>query len=128
MDKDFIKNAKFLFEVKYSCSPEEYGYPVIDVYQRQRAYLYGKDEEAVKVYKKCQNLIRNSLMVGLMGCLALLFVFAAWCVFYSDKVIHPLSIGALAIGVIDFFGVLIAYFRCRKYEKNYRGKVIFLNY
>ena len=128
MDKEFIKNAKFLFEVKYNCSPEEYGYPVIDVYQRQRAYLYGKDEEAVKVYKKCQNLIRNSLMVGLMGCLALLFVFAAWCVFYSDKVIHPLSIGALAIGIIDFFGVLIAYFRCRKYEKAHKGKVIVLNY
>lgn len=128
MDKDFIKNAKFLFEVKYNCSPEEYGYPVIDVYQRQRAYLYGKDEEAVKVYKKCQNLIRNSLMLGIIGCLAVLFVFAAWCVFYSDKVIHPLSIGALAIGVVDFFGVLIAYFRCRKYEKAHKGKVIFLNY
>ena len=126
--EDFIKNAKFLFEVKYNCSPEEYGYPVIDVYQRQRAYLYGKDEEAVKVYKKCQNLIRNSLMVGLMGCLALLFVFAAWCVFYSDKVIHPLSIGALAIGVVDFFGVLIAYFRRKKKKKKHRGKVIFLNY
>ena len=126
--KDFIKDAKFLFEVKYNCSPEEYGYPVIDVYQRQRAYLYGKDEEAVKVYKKCQNLIRNSLMLGIIGCLALLFVFAAWCVFSSDKVIHPLSIGALAIGIIDFFGVLIAYFRCRKYEKAHKGKVIFLNY
>ncbi len=126
--EDFIKDAKFLFEVKYNCSPEEYGYPVIDVYQRHRAYLYGKDEEAVKAYKKCQDLMRNSLIMGIIGCLAVLFVFAAWCVFYSDKVIHPLSIGALAIGVVDFFGVLIAYFRSRKYEKKHRGKVIFLNY
>ncbi len=126
--KDFIKDAKFLFEVKYNCSPEEYGYPVIAVCQRQCAYLYGKDEEAVKAYQKSQKLMINSLMLGIIGCLAVLFVFAAWCVFYSDKVIHPLSIGALAIGVIDFFGVLIAYFRCRKYEKNHRGKVIFLNY
>ena len=128
MDKDFIKDAKFLFEVKYNCSPEEYGYPVIAVCQRQCAYLYGKDEEAVKAYQKSQKLMINSLMLGIIGCLAVLFVFAAWYVFFSDKVIHPLSIGALAIGIIDFFGVLIAYFRCRKYEKNHRGKVIFLNY
>lgn len=126
--EDFIKDAKFLFEVKYNCSPEEYGYPVIAVCQRQCAYLYGKDEEAVKAYQKSQKLMINSLILGIIGCLAVLFVFAAWCVFYSDKVIHPLSIGALAIGVVDFFGVLIAYFRCRKYEKNHRGKVIFLNY
>ena len=128
MDKDFIKDAKFFFFFKYNCSPEEYGYPVIAVCQRQCAYLYGKDEEAVKAYQKSQKLMINSLMLGIIGCLAVLFVFAAWYVFFSDKVIHPLSIGALAIGIIDFFGVLIAYFRCRKYEKNHRGKVIFLNY
>ena len=126
--EDFIKECTENYTKDAWCSPEEYGYPVIDVYQRQRAYLYGKDEEAVKAYKKGSNLMRNSLMLGIIGCLAVLFVFAAWYIFYNDKVIHPLSIGAVAIGIVDFFGVLIAYFRCLKYEKAHKGKVIFLNY
>ena len=126
--EDFIKDAKFLFEVKYNCSPEEYGYPVIDVYQKQRAYLYGKDEEAVKVYKKCRNMTETSTQIGIAGCCVILFVFMVWILFYRENIFHPLFLGDLGFAIALLIDQTITDLSCKKYEKAYKGKVIFLNY
>ena len=53
-----IEEAVSLFRHQYGIHPAQSAYPVIDVYEKQHAYLYASSEEAVKAYKTQQNIIR----------------------------------------------------------------------
>ena len=58
MNKKMIEEAVSLFRHQYGIHPAQSAYPVIDVYEKQHAYLYASSEEAVKAYKTQQNIIR----------------------------------------------------------------------
>lgn len=53
-----IEEAVSLFRHQYGIHPAQSAYPVINVYEKQHAYLYASSEEAVKAYKTQQNIIR----------------------------------------------------------------------
>ena len=54
-----------LFKKQYGKTPEKAGYPVMDIYKKQHAFLYADSEETIKAYKLQQNIIRGVLMWGL---------------------------------------------------------------
>ena len=56
MNKKMIEEAVSLFRHQYGIHPAQSAYPVIDVYEKQHAYLYASSEEAVKAYKTQQNI------------------------------------------------------------------------
>lgn len=51
-----IEEAVSLFRHQYGIHPAQSAYPVIDVYEKQHAYLYASSEEAVKAYKLSKTL------------------------------------------------------------------------
>ena len=53
-----------LFKRHYGKTPEEAGFPVIDVYKKQHAYLYARNSEIIKYYKTQQNIIRWVMLCG----------------------------------------------------------------
>ncbi|MBO6281986.1 MAG: hypothetical protein J6N49_05610 [Alphaproteobacteria bacterium] len=55
---DRINEAIYLFQEKYGKTPEEAGFPVIDIYEKQHAFLYADSKEVIKAYKTQQNIIR----------------------------------------------------------------------
>ena len=106
-EKDIIA-AKELFELRYGKTPEEYGYPAIDVYKKQRAYLYAESEEAAAAYKKGQNIIRWVL------------------VWYLWPVIAAVVVSF--IGMLKFQAILHPVVLIRCVEKIHKGRVIWLDY
>ena len=63
-----IEEAVSLFRHQYGIHPAQSAYPVIDVYEKQHAYLYASSEEAVKAYKTQQNIIRWMMTYFLLAC------------------------------------------------------------
>ena len=47
-----------LFQKKYGKTPEELGFPVIDIYEKQHAFIYAVSAEAIEAYKLQQNIVR----------------------------------------------------------------------
>jgi len=47
-----------LFKDAYSKTPNEAGFPVIGIYEKQSAYLYATSEKVINAYKTQQNIIR----------------------------------------------------------------------
>ena len=45
-----IEEAVSLFRHQYGIHPAQSAYPVIDVYEKQHAYLYASSKEAVKAF------------------------------------------------------------------------------
>ena len=54
-----------LFKRRYGKTPEEAGFPVIDVYKKQHAYLYARNSEIIKYYKTQQNIISWVMLWGM---------------------------------------------------------------
>lgn len=51
-----------LFKERYDKTPSEAGFPVIDLYERQSAYLYATSRKVIKSYRMQQNIIRWMMM------------------------------------------------------------------
>ena len=58
MEQQAINQAIDLFQIRFGIPPQESRYPVIDIYEKQHAYLYAETEEAIAAYKTHQNIIR----------------------------------------------------------------------
>lgn len=58
MEQQAINQAIDLFQIRFGIPPQESRYPVIDIYEKQHAYLYAEAEEAIAAYKTHQNIIR----------------------------------------------------------------------
>lgn len=58
MEQQAINQAIDLFQIRFGITPQESRYPVIDIYEKQHAYLYAETEEAIAAYKTHQNIIR----------------------------------------------------------------------
>lgn len=124
-----IPKAVDLFKMKYNKTPGAAGLPVIDLYERQRAYLYATSRKVIKSYKMQQNIIRWMmlwyfwpLIVGFVGTIMTMVKytslphpsFVAWCSFMAIWSI--LGFVLCAIGLITS--------RTVKFGKN----VTYLNY
>ena len=80
-----------LFWRTYSRTPQEAGYPVIDVYEKQNAFLYAASKDVIKAYKIQQNILRWIIcrLMPLMG-----ITLVVWCVvtfMFLDNM-HPLCL------------------------------------
>ena len=56
------KQAEDLYLRAYNHYPKDDKVKVIDIYEPQSAYLYGRTKEAVDAYKTSQNIIRFMLV------------------------------------------------------------------
>ena len=124
-----IPKAVDLFKMKYNKTPGAAGLPVIDLYERQNAYLYATSRKVIKRYRMQQNIIRW-LMLWYLWPFPIIFIgttmtmikytslthpsFVAWCSFFAIWGI--LGLVLCAIGLITS--------RTVKFGKN----VTYLNY
>ena len=51
-----------LYRRRYLKDPEDNGFPVIGIYEKQNAFLYASSEKVIKAYKTQQNIIRWMLV------------------------------------------------------------------
>ena len=118
-----------LFEKNYGKTPKEAGYPVMDIYKKQHAFLYADSEETIKAYKLQQNIIRGVLMWGLWPLILVMINYANAAVWYHDA-FHWRCVATyifLAIWVILF---IVLYIKSYKAERHFKlGKnITYLNY
>lgn len=77
-----------LYKSKYGRAPEEDGFYVMDVYEKQHAFLYAKSSDVIRSYKTQQNIIRWLLMWALWPLAASMVLFLLFFASYQD-VLHP---------------------------------------
>ena len=121
------EEAVSLFRHQYGIHPAQSAYPVIDVYEKQHAYLYASSEEAVKAYKTQQNIIRWVMTYFLWPVAvdtALLFYAAV----RFQKLNHPLIICCIAFYACWGLLLLVLAHKAFKAEKKQKNKVLWLNY
>lgn len=90
-----IEEAVSLFRHQYGIHPAQSAYPVIDVYEKQHAYLYASSEEAVKAYKTQQNIIRW-MMTYFLWPVAVDTTLLFYAAVRFQKLNHPLIICCIA--------------------------------
>lgn len=115
----------------YGRTPLEDGVKVIDIYTKQKAFLYGRTKEAVDAYKKSQNILRFILTFFMWPIVAnvLLMFFGFKEGAKNNNMINGYFIFGCIFFVLYcgvFFGILC--YRCQKAEKKHKGNVVWLNY
>ena len=78
MEKKREKEAIDLFIASVGKEPKACGYNAIDIYEKQRAYIYAKDEKTLKAFKSSQNIIRWIILWGfwpIFLCLCIIFFY-----------------------------------------------------
>ncbi len=129
MDEKLKKLAIEDFVKQYGKTPKECGYPIIDVYKKQSAFLYGKSLEAIKGYKTCQNILRWMMIWYLLPMIIAFIVFTFGLLQYcnNNEVNHLIVIS------LSFFAFWITLFivlsiKVKKADKVSKNNVIWLNY
>lgn len=118
-----------LFKEKYGKTPKELGFPVIDIYEKQNAFLYAVSEEVIAAYKLQQNITRGMWLWGIWPLLVVLFVEFIAIGKYQD-LWHPLSIAGHVIFGITAVLYTVLYVKARNAEKLFHlgDDITFLNY
>lgn len=117
MDRKLELMAIDLFVSRYGRTPLEYGVPVIDIFNRQRAFLYAPSKEALNAYKLEQNIIywMSHYYILPVFAVTLLLFYAAFN--YANIPDHPLIIVSVWALVILTLGLFAAW-----YVTNLAGK------
>ena len=129
MEEKERRDAIDLFQQKFNMKPADYGYAVIDKYERQRAFLYACDHEVVKAYKKQQNIRRWVMSWYLIQLtVAVLIYFVS--LFIYQNFWNPLCIAGISywIALVILFNVL--WFMDKRISKliKLNENITFLNY
>lgn len=127
MDHQKFEEAIALFQKQFGKTPDESGYSVIDVYQKQHAYLFGKTEDAVKAYKTCQNILRW-LMCFYLWPFLIFYIAFFYGLFQFNEFSHPLVAGTLFLGMCWIVLFLVLGYKVFQADKRQKGNVIWLNY
>ena len=130
MDKNLEKYAIELFVKQYGKNPKECGYPFVDIYRKQSAFLYGSSKEAIEGYKTCQNILRW-MMVGYLWPLILAFGISFFCGFthiINHEFSHPTLVLPLLFVVFWIILFLILWYKTWRANKISKNNVIWLNY
>ena len=122
------EEAIVLFERKYGTKPQNTDFSVIDIYKKQRVYLYGTSQEAIKAYMTSQNIIRWLMLYYLWPVLAdvvLLFICLLKYNINIDMLPCRILIGFGVAWVVLFFVLWCIVIRDDKKSKD---TVVWINY
>ncbi len=75
MDKKQREQAIALFSKKFGKTPQECGFPVVDIFEKQKVYIYAPDKDLAEAYKSLQCVIRWILMWSWWPLLLAVFIF-----------------------------------------------------
>lgn len=128
MEKKQIEEAIALFERQYGAKPENTDFRVIDIYKKQRAYLYGTSQEVINAYKTSQNIARWIIVYYFWPIIVdviLLFICLLKYEANIDNLASKILIGFGAAWVVLFW---VLWYILIQSEKKFRGKVVWLNY
>lgn len=116
-----IEEAVSLFRHQYGIHPAQSAYPVINVYEKQHAYLYASSEEAVKAYKTQQNIIRL-VMTYFLWPVAVDTTLLFYAAVRFQKLNHPLIICCIAFYACWGFCFSSSHIRHSKRKRSKRTK------
>ncbi len=128
MEKKQIEEAIALFERQYGAKPENTDFRVIDIYKKQRAYLYGTSQEVINAYKASQNIARWIIVYYFWPIIVdviLLFICMLKYEANIDNLASQILIGFGAAWVVLFW---VLWYIVIQSEKKIRGNVVWLNY
>ena len=121
MNTNQIKEAENLFQKTYGKTCYEAGFNTIDTYKKQHAFLYGKDDKAIKNYKISQNIIRFILRWYFWPLIILVYAFL-WNITNHFLVVFFM----VTIMIYAIIGLALCFVGWRYYKKQ-EGKVTYLN-
>jgi hypothetical protein len=129
--KEQRQQAEALYLKMYNRTTKDDKIEFIDIYEKQRAFLYGHSKEVLEAYKTSQNILRFMMKFFLWPVIAD-FILMFWG-FLEGMRTNNIFNGYFVFGCIFFIlycGVLfgILWYRCLKAEKKHKGNVIWLNY
>lgn len=127
MNKKKIEEAVSLFQLQFGKTPAQNGYPVIDIYERQHAYLYATTQEAINAYKIQQNIIRWTINHSIWPA-AINIVMMIYTVSKFKTADHPLIIAGMIFLIC--WVILHIFLICKSCiaQKVHEDKVLWLNY
>lgn len=131
LTKEQQKQAEALYFRMYNRTVKDDNIKVIDIYEPQSAYLYGRTKEALKAYKTSQNILRFMLTFFMWPVIAdVLILFYGF--FYGTQIGNIFN-GYSIFGFVFFFlycGVFfgILCYKCVKADKAVKGRVVWVNY
>ena len=102
MEKKREKEAIDLFIASVGKEPKACGYNAIDIYEKQRAYIYAKDEKTLKAFKSSQNIIRWIILWGfwpIFLCLCIIFFYGIPRVETIEDLQKPLIMASIVFFV-----------------------------
>ena len=118
-----------LFKKTYGKTPQELGFSVIDIYEKQHAFLYATSEEVIAAYKTHQNIIRW-VMTRFIWPLAIAML--VWLITLAKygNVGHPLCIASYIFYGVWMVLFIVLYIKVKKAKKLIKlgENVTFLNY
>lgn len=131
LTKEQQKQAEALYFRMYNRTVKDDNIKVIDIYEPQSAYIYGSTKEALKAYKTSQNILRFMLTFFMWPVIAD-FILIFFGFLYGMKTADMFN-GYFVVGCIFFIlygGVFfnILWYKVRKAEKLYKGRVVWVNY
>lgn len=127
MKQQEINHAISLFKSRFGKTPEESPFPIIGIYKKQHAYLYGATEEAIAAYKKSQNIIRWEVKFYIWP-IVLDFIIFFWGIFKFQSLTHPIIWIAAAFFICWFILLIVLQCIVTITDKKIKGKILFLNY
>lgn len=127
MDRN--EEAVKLFMKSYGITPQEAGFPEIDIYEKQHAFLYAKYEAVINAYKMQQNILRW-VMCWFTWPIAVAFLIWLITLGKSQDAGHPLCIVCYIFYVVWVALLIVLGISVKRADKIVKvGKTItFLNY
>lgn len=131
MNEKLQQRAIDLFILRVGKTPKECGYQVIDIYEKQKAFIYAPDKDAIKNYKSSQSIIRWIMVWGFIPLLIAFSVIFFYGISYLEKagtLWNPITIGASVFFILWSILMLILCFIAFKHHKLVDNKVYWINY
>ena len=131
MNEKLQQRAIDLFILRVGVTPKECGYQVIDIYEKQKAFIYAPDNNVIKNYKSSQSIIRWIMAWGFIPLLLAFSVVFFYGFPHFEKTMifwDPITIGATAFfilwSILIFILCNIALIRNKRVD----NKVYWINY
>lgn len=132
MDEKLRKQAIDLFVAQYGISPQDKGFPIIDVSAKQTAFLFGVDESALCAYKKVDAINKFGERFFWVPALFVILMYAAGMMVDNHPEYISLGLTAIWIGIFALLGwgvfIVILYRKFRDAKSKSKDKVINLSF
>ena len=131
MNKELQQKATSLFISRVGITPKECGYQVIDIYEKQKAFIYAPDNDTAKNYKSSQSIIRWIMLWGFWPLLIAFTVILFYGISYHEKtgtLWNPLTIGASIFFILWSILILVLCVIAFKRHIHVNNRVFWINY